>query len=90
MLIDIIELIAYVALPAALGALAWCLVLDRRLKAALARSTELEKLAAAGELGLAHLLLGMQVDVEAGQRLAADLIFAPQLQQGVVNSELQL
>lgn len=44
------ESIALAALPVALGALVWCAVLARRLKAALERSSELERLAQAGDI----------------------------------------
>ena len=44
-----------------------------------------ELLPTAGELGFAYRILGVQIDIEAPQRLPADLAFSPKLQQRVVN-----
>ncbi len=70
----------------AAGALVWCWILDRRLKAAMARDPGLERLAEAGDVvGLAKAVEGRLTSLEEadGQRRADDAALAERLSRAV-------
>ena len=74
--------ISLVAVLVAAGALVWCWMLDRRLKAAFARASEIERLAEEGDVvGLAKVVEGRLASLEEadGQRMADDAALAERL-----------
>ena len=82
------SIIAAVAGLLAVGALAWCVLLDRRLKRALTRASELERLAAAGDVvGLAEATARRLDSLEKAdeQRRADDAALADRLTRAVRN-----